>query len=89
MIMAEYNARSGEALIDLVTNQGVKLRQFNDDIYDSFGEAAKEVFESVRAHSPLANKIHQSFLKSRANLGAWSKISDQAYVAQRNRVLGV
>jgi TRAP-type mannitol/chloroaromatic compound transport system substrate-binding protein len=89
MMMAEYNARSGEALIDLVTNQGVKLRQFNDDIYDSFGEAAKEVFESVRAHSPLANKIHQSFLKSRANLGAWSKISDQAYVAQRNRVLGV
>ena len=89
VMMAEYNAKSGEALADLVKNQGVKLRKFNDDVYDSFGEAAKEVFEGVRAHSPLAAKIHTSFLKSRADLGAWSKISDQAYVAQRNRVLGV
>lgn len=89
VMMSEYNAKSGEALVDLVENQGVKLREFNDDVYDSFGEAAAEVFETVRAQSPLANEIHESFLKARKDLGAWSKISDQAYVAQRNRVLGV
>ena len=89
MMMAEYNAKSGAALADLVKNQGVKLRKFNDDVYDSFKEASDEVFEGVRAHSPLAAKIHASFLKSRADLSAWSKISDQAYVAQRNRALGV
>ena len=70
-------------------DHGVKLRKFNDDIYDSFGEAAEAVFETVRAHSPLADKIHRSFLASRKDLGAWSKISDQAFVAQRNRVLGL
>jgi len=89
MMMAEYNAKNGEALTDLVDNQGVKLRQFSDDVYDSFGEAAAEVFETVKAHSPLAAEIHKSFLAARKDLGAWSKISDQAYVAQRNRVLGV
>ena len=89
MMMAEYNAKSGEALADLVKNQGVKLRKFNDDVYDSFKEASDAVFEGVVAHSPLAAKIHASFLKSRADLSAWSKISDQAYVAQRNRALGV
>ncbi|MDC0189812.1 TRAP transporter substrate-binding protein [Rhodospirillales bacterium] len=89
MMMSEYNAKSGEALADLVKNQGVKLRKFNDDVYDSFKEASDAVFEGVRAHSPLAAKIHASFLKSRADLSAWSKISDQAYVAQRNRALGV
>ena len=89
MMMSEYNAKSGEALADLVKNQGVKLRKFNDDVYDSFKEASDEVFEGVRAHSPLAAKIHASFLKARADLSAWSKISDQAYVAQRNRALGV
>ena len=89
MMMAEYNAKSGEALADLVKNQGVKLRKFNDDVYDSFKEASDAVFEGVRAHSPLAAKIHASFLKARADLSAWSKISDQAYVAQRNRALGV
>jgi TRAP-type mannitol/chloroaromatic compound transport system substrate-binding protein len=89
MMMAEYNAKNGAALANLIANHGVKLRKFNDDIYDSFGEAAEEVFKGVRAHSALAEKIYASFLKSRKSLGAWSKISDQAYVEQRNRVLGV
>ncbi len=89
VMMSEYNAKSGKALTVLVRDHGVKLRKFNDDIYDSFGEAANEVFETVRSHSDLAGRIHQSFLASRKDLGAWSKISDQAYVAQRNRVLGL
>lgn len=89
MMMAEYNARNGAALSKLVNEQGVKLRQFNDDIYDSFGEAAEEVFDEVRQHSDLADRVHRSFAASRESIGAWAKISDQAYVAQRNRVLGL
>ena len=88
-MMNEYNAKSGESLNKLVTEQGVKLREFSDDVYDSFGEAAEEVFEEVRAHSPLAKKIDDSFRAARADLGAWSKISDQGYLSQRNRVLGL
>jgi len=89
VMMSEYNAKNGASLAKLISDQGVKLRSFNDDIYDSFGDAAAEVFEEVQQHSPLAKKIHQSFLKSRGEVGAWAKISDQAYVAQRNRVLGL
>ena len=89
MMMSEYNARNGASLVKLINEQGVKLRQFNDDIYDSFGEAAAEVFEDARSHSDLANRIHVSFEKARTEVGGWAKISDQAYVAQRNRVLGL
>ncbi|MFP6776299.1 MAG: TRAP transporter substrate-binding protein [PS1 clade bacterium] len=89
MMMAEYNARNGAALTKLVEEQGVKLRSFNDDIYDSFGEAADEVFDEVRQHSDLANRVHRSFAAARESVGGWAKISDQAYVAQRNRVLGL
>ncbi len=89
IMMSEYNAKNGASLASLIADQGVKLRSFSDDIYDSFGEAADEVFEEVQQHSPLARKIHQSFQKSRDEVGAWAKISDQAYVAQRNRVLGL
>jgi TRAP-type mannitol/chloroaromatic compound transport system substrate-binding protein len=89
VMMAEYNAKSGAALVKLIEEQGVKLRKFTDDTYDSFGEATESVFEDVRAHSPLAAKIDASFRAARQDLGAWSKISDQAFVAQRNRVLGV
>ena len=89
VMMSEYNANNGDALAQLINEQGVKLRKFNDDVYDSFGEAAEEVFAEVQAHSKLAKRIHQSFVKSRASVGGWAKISDQEYVRQRNRVLGL
>jgi TRAP-type mannitol/chloroaromatic compound transport system substrate-binding protein len=89
VMLSEYNAKNGAALKRLVNDQGVKLRQFNDDIYDSFAEASEEVFEEVQAHSDLASRIHQSFVAARADIGAWTKISDQAYLQQRNRALGL
>jgi TRAP-type mannitol/chloroaromatic compound transport system substrate-binding protein len=88
VMMAEYNAKNGAALKRLINDQGVKLRQFNDDVYDSFAEAAEEVFEEVQEHSDLAARIHQSFATARADIGAWAEISDQAYMQQRNRALG-
>jgi len=87
VMMSEYNAKNGEYLEKLVNEQGVKVREFNDDIYDAFGEASEEVFDTVKEHSDLANRIHTSFESARSTVGAWAKLSDQAYVRQRNRVL--
>ncbi|MBF0278408.1 MAG: TRAP transporter substrate-binding protein [SAR324 cluster bacterium] len=87
VMMAEYNAKNGSSLARLVSEQGVQLREFNDDVYDAFGEASAEVFEEVKGHSSLAAKIHESFVKARKDVGGWMKISDQAYLSQRNRVL--
>jgi len=89
VMMAEFNARNGEALNKLVTEQGVQLREFNDDVYEAFGEAAAEVFEETRKHSELAANIHDSFAKARDEVGSWMKISDQAYLNKRNQVLGL
>ena len=88
VMMSEYNYKNGAALKRLIDDQGVKLRQFNDDIYDGFAEASEEVFAEVQEHSDLANRIHQSFVTARADIGAWAEISDQAYLTQRNRALG-
>ena len=59
------------------------------DIYDSFGKAAEQVFAETRAHSPLAAKIHDSFVATRADVGRWMLLSDAGYINQRNRVLGI
>ena len=83
--LADYR----EALNDLVSNEGVQLRKFSDEVYDAFGKAADEVFATVIQHDALTKEIHESFLAARKNIGAWMKISDQAYIEQRNRVLGV
>jgi TRAP-type mannitol/chloroaromatic compound transport system substrate-binding protein len=89
IMMSEYNAKNGEYLGKLIKEQGVKLRKFSDDTYDAFGDAAEDVFAEVRSHSALAKKVHDSFLKARAEVGGWAKISDVEYIAQRNRVLGL
>ena len=88
-MMSEYNAKNGAALDKLISEQGVQVREFNDDVYDAFGEAAEEVFEEVRAQSELANRIHESFVATRKDVGRWMNLSDQPYLRQRNRVLGV
>ncbi len=89
VMMAEFNANSGSSLAVLIQDHGVKLREFNDDVYDAFWEAAQEVFVDVRAHGPMAQRIDESFSQARLDLGNWSRIADQAFIAQRNRVLGV
>ena len=88
-MMAEYNANNGTFLRRLIDEHGVELREFNDDVYDAFGAAAEQVFEETRAHSDLANRIHESFAAARADVGGWMKLSEGAYYAQRNRVLGL
>lgn len=87
--MAETNANNGTYLNRLITDHGVQLRAFNDDVYDSFGKAAEEVFAETQAHSPLAKKIHESFAAARQDIGRWMLLADAGYLNQRNRVLGI
>ncbi len=89
VMMSEYMAKNGAALSRLINDQGVELRQFNDDVYDAFGRASDEVYAEVVEHSDLARRIHESFLQARTDIGGWTQLSDQAYVQQRNRVLGM
>ena len=86
--MAETNANNGAFLKKLIDEQGVRLREFNDDVYQSFGQAAAEVIEEARDHSPLAKRIFDSHLAARTEIGAWTALSDVAYILKRNKVLG-
>ena len=89
IMMSEYNANNGSSLKKLVEEQGVILKEFNDDVYDAFYEASEEVYAEVVEHSDLARRTHESFVNARSEIGAWMKLSDGAYLAQRNRALGV
>ena len=71
----------------MINDHGVQLREFNDDVYDAFGEASQEVIEEARDHSDLSKKIYDAVLAKRAELGAWTALSDTAYVQKRNNVL--
>ena len=72
----EASANNGEYLAKLVNDHGVQLRSFNDDVWDSFGTAAVEVFEETRNHSPLAAKINDDFQAKLRELGGFRKIAE-------------
>ncbi|MCC0043316.1 MAG: TRAP transporter substrate-binding protein [Brucellaceae bacterium] len=87
--LAETNANNGAYLNRLINEHGVELKEFNDDVYAAFGRAAQEVLEESKAHSDLAARIMTSVEKARDEIGAWTSISDMAYVQKRNKVLGM
>ncbi len=85
----ETQANNGAFLKRMVEEHGVVLKQFSEEIYDSFGEAAMAVFEETRDHSPLAKKVNDDFQAALRELGGWQKIAEVAFSVQRNRVLGI
>ncbi len=83
----ENMANNGQYLARLVNDHGVQVRAFNDDVWDSFGEGAAEVFAETRAHSDLAAKIDDSFQASLREVGGFMAAFEGTFVNQRNRVL--
>ncbi|MGB0381285.1 MAG: TRAP transporter substrate-binding protein [Alphaproteobacteria bacterium] len=88
IIAAEFNAKNGDALARLINDHGVQLREFNDDVWDTLAEGAIAVREDVRAHSPLAKEIDESFAKGIRDIGKWYADSNAGYVRQRQRIFG-
>src|SRR6056300_478851 len=86
-IMAEYNAKNGAALERLVKDQGVIVKEFNDDVYAAFKRGSEEVFEEVKSHSALAKKIHESMVNARKTVGDYIQLNDVSYVTKRNAAL--
>ena len=85
----ECMANNGKYLKKLVNEHGIQIKSFNDDVWDSFGEAAAQVFEEVRDHSPLAKKIDNSFQKNLREIGGSMANLEGVFQSQRNRILGI
>lgn len=85
----EASANNGEYLAKLVNEHGVQTRSFDDDTWDAFGEAAAEVFEETRDHSPLAAEINDAYQANLREIGGFRAVAEIEFSNQRNRVLGI
>ncbi|MCP3969595.1 MAG: TRAP transporter substrate-binding protein [Rhodobacteraceae bacterium] len=85
----EAAANNGEYLARLINDHGVEARQFNDEVWDAFGDAAVEVFEETRDHSPLAAEINDAYQAALREIGGWRAAAEVDFSQQRNRVLGM
>lgn len=84
---AEFNARNGDALNTLITEYGVNLRRFSDEIYDAFGAASEEVLAEAGAEGGIVGEIYDSFVGFRAKAMEWTGLAEQSYTNARQRVL--
>ncbi len=85
----EAVANNGVYLTKLVKEHGVEIKSFSNEVWDAFGEAAAEVFEETRDHSPLAAKINDDFQANLKEMGGYLKNFEIEFSNQRNRVLGL
>lgn len=84
----EIQSKNGYYLKKMIEENGITLRRFDEEIFDAFGEAAKEVMQQTRDYDALTAKVHDHFTATLQEIGYWQGISEVAYVTQRNRVLG-
>lgn len=85
--LSQFLANNGAALQRLVA-VGVKTVTFPDSVWDAFGRAAQQVYEENMA-DPIFARTFASYRDALAKLAGWGSLSEGAYMAQRNRVLGI
>jgi TRAP-type mannitol/chloroaromatic compound transport system substrate-binding protein len=84
--LAQFLTQNGAALSRL-QSAGVRTMEFPDTVWDAFGAASQAVHDENMGDE-IYKKIYDSAMASMKSSSSWLKISDGAYTAQRDRVLG-
>ena len=77
-------AKNGGALARLVAG-GTQVREFTDEIWDAFFEAA-QVVRNSNMSDPIYAEIDASYFAGMNSTAAWWDIGDGEFIRQRNRV---
>ncbi|MBS9777211.1 MAG: TRAP transporter substrate-binding protein [Gammaproteobacteria bacterium] len=82
-MFAEYNARNGAALKELVEKHGVQLKKIPDNVLKDIRKVSEEVIAEVAASDPKIKKVYDSYSKFSDNAAAYAEISERAYLNAR------
>jgi TRAP-type mannitol/chloroaromatic compound transport system substrate-binding protein len=83
LMLAEFNARNGEALDALTAKHGVQLKRYSDEVLKKIGEAAGRVVAEVGEADPQTKKVFDGFVEFRKHVMAWTRLSEQAFTDAR------
>jgi TRAP-type mannitol/chloroaromatic compound transport system substrate-binding protein len=83
-MLAEFNARSPEALEQLVTVHKVQLRQFPDDVLRLLRDLSRQVVEEKAAADAAFRRVYDSFRKFERAVASWTRVADQAFLRARS-----
>lgn len=82
--LAEYGARAPAAIAQAVTQQGVVLKQFPDEVFQAFGTACGQVLsEIIENGDEFMRRLAASYFGFRQQTLLWTRIGDQGYANMR------
>ncbi len=84
IMIAEFNARNGEALADLLTNHGVKLHIYPKPVWAEIARVSRDVVNEIGATDDISRRILQSWTDFQKSVSEWQQISDISYIAYRS-----
>ena len=85
-LLAEYTARNPAALQTLLTEYGVELRQYPDDVLLALRKLSTEVVAEIAEKDAFSRKTYASYQKFLANSKEWSSVSELAYLQARDQL---
>jgi len=83
-MFAEFNARNGAALKELVEKHKVQLKQFPDSVLKEIHKVSDGVVAEVAAKDAMTKQVYDSYLAFRQESIDYAKISEQAYLDARS-----
>ncbi|MDD7911816.1 MULTISPECIES: TRAP transporter substrate-binding protein [Pseudovibrio] len=87
-MFSEFNYNNGAALDTLINKHNVQLKQFTPEVFDAIAGVCEEVVAEVAKEDELSQRIYDSYIKARKDIGGWVKISEGSYLDARERVTG-
>ncbi len=82
-MLDEYTARNNAALVEIVDKHGVQLRRLPDDVLVALHKISDQVLQEIAAEDPLARQVYDSQKAFQKQVGAYHKISEEAYYEAR------
>jgi len=77
--LAQFDARNGAALVELMKKHKVKLLKYPDSVMDALRKLAKEVVAEQAAKDAMSKKVSAGFEAFQKQVGPWYTVSEKAY----------
>ena len=78
-MLSQFEARNHAALEKLVREDGVRLRQFPDDLLAALKRTSEVVIRDYVAADAKSSKVYDSFRAFQKKVGGWSRYSEQPF----------
>lgn len=82
-MLGEFTAKNGDALNTLITEHGVQLKRFPDEVLTELAGVSEALVAEVANADPAAKKIYEHFSAFRSKVATWTMLSETGFAQAR------